>query len=94
MSKIKRITSWLIVASLALSAVFALVACKKDVIDNESTRLVLSTAELEGVFNPFYSSSGADSSIVGMTQISMLGSTTDGKIIGYGKENEIGRAHV
>ena len=35
MSKIKRITSWLIVASLALSAVFALVACKKDVIDNE-----------------------------------------------------------
>ncbi len=92
MSKIKRITSWLIVAALALSAVFALVACKKDVIDNENTRLVLSTAELEGVFNPFYSSSGADGSIVGMTQISMLGSTTDGKIIGYGKENASKRA--
>lgn len=83
MSKIKRFASILLVAVLALGAVFALVACKKNVIDNESTRLVLSTAELEGVFNPFYSSSGADGGIVGMTQISMLGADKNGVITGY-----------
>ncbi len=55
-------------------------------IDNESTRLVLSTAELDGVFNPFYSSSAPDGSIIGMTQISMLSSDKEGKPA-YG-ENE------
>ena len=44
------------------------------VIDNEETRLVLSTSELDGVFNPFYSSSAPDGSIVGMTQIGMISS--------------------
>ena len=50
------------------------------VVDNESTRLVLSTSELDGVFNPFYSSSGPDGSVVGMTQIGMLSSDKDGKV--------------
>ena len=56
------------------------------IIDNESTRLVLSTSELDGVFNPFYSSSASDGSVVGMTQIGMLSSDKDGKVA-YG-ENE------
>ena len=55
------------------------------VIDNESTRLVLSTSELDGVFNPFYSSSAPDGQIVGMTQISMLSSDKEGKVA-YGKD--------
>ena len=55
------------------------------IIDNESTRLVLSTSELDGVFNPFYSSSAADGSIIGMTQISMLSSDKDGKVA-YGED--------
>ena len=59
---------------------------KKMVVDNENTRLVLSTSELDGVFNPFYSSSGPDGSVVGMTQIGMLSSDKDGKVA-YG-ENE------
>ena len=54
-------------------------------IDNETYPLVLSTAELDGVFNPFYSSSAADGSIVGMTQIGMLSSDKDGKVA-YGKD--------
>ena len=58
---------------------------KKTVVDNESTRLVLSTSELDGVFNPFYSSSASDGSVVGMTQISMLSSDKDGKVA-YGKD--------
>ena len=56
------------------------------VIDNENTRLVISTSELDGVFNPFYSSSAPDGSVVGMTQIGMLSSDKDGKVA-YG-ENE------
>lgn len=54
-------------------------------ISNESTRLVLSTAELEGVFNPFYSSSAADGGIVSMTQIGMLSSDKEGKVA-YGTD--------
>ena len=82
----------LILAIATLAAVFA--SCGNDpsdpgtpgaVIDNESTRLVLSTSELDGVFNPFYSSSAPDGQIVGMTQISMLSSDKDGKVA-YGKD--------
>ena len=54
-------------------------------ISNESTRLVLASAELEGVFNPFYSSSAADGSIIGMTQIGMLSSDKEGKVA-YGAD--------
>ena len=55
------------------------------VISNETTRLVLASAELEGVFNPFYSSSGADGTIIGMTQIGMLSSDKYG-VVSYGKD--------
>ena len=34
--------------------------------------LVIMTEDLDGLFNPFYSTTGADSTIVSMTQISML----------------------
>ena len=33
---------------------------------------VIMSEELDGLFNPFYSTSGADSTIVSMTQIGML----------------------
>ena len=55
------------------------------VISNEETALVLSTSELDGVFNPFYSSSGPDGSVVGMTQIGMLSSDKYGKVA-YGED--------
>ena len=54
--------------------------------NNESDALVFSSGEFDGVFNPFYSSSAPDGSIVGMTQIGMLSSDKDGKVA-YG-ENE------
>ena len=55
------------------------------VLDNEKDRLVLSTSELDGVFNPFYSSSAADGSVIGMTQIGMLSSDKEGKVA-YGED--------
>ena len=53
--------------------------------DNEKTRLVLASQELDGVFNPFYSSAAADGSVVGMTQIGMLNSDKDGNVA-YGED--------
>ncbi len=77
----------LAITAMAVVSSMSLVACTTEQkISNESTRLVLATQELDGVFNPFYSTSATDSNIVGMTQISMLGSDKDGKVA-YG-ENE------
>lgn len=87
----KRILA-LLLACVMLAAVFT--GCKKDkdpddpdeqpgnkqYYDNETTRLVLSISELDGVFNPFYSSSAPDGEIVGMTQLSMLSSDKYGKV--------------
>ncbi len=59
--------------------------------DSEITEdypLLLSSQELDGVFNPFYSTTGPDSSIVSMTQIGMLGNDKDGKIV-YGEEEGV-----
>ncbi|MDE6397958.1 MAG: hypothetical protein K2L51_01420 [Clostridiales bacterium] len=67
---------------------FSLWGCGKDkkVYDNENDQLVLSTLECDRVFNPFYSTSGTDSNIVGMTQLSMLSNDKDGGVA-YG-DNE------
>ena len=53
---------------------------------NETVPLVLSTPEFDGVFSPFFSTNSADSSIVGLTQIGMIGNNSAGEpIVG---ENE------
>ena len=85
MKQFKRVICLMLVA-VTLLLVFS--GCKKDQqgegngtgISNETTRLVLASQELDGVFNPFYSSSAADGSIIGMTQVSMLSSDKYGKV--------------
>lgn len=47
--------------------------------NNETRPLTMSTGNPDGVFNPFFSTSAYDSSIVGMTQISMLSSDEKGE---------------
>ena len=79
MTKVKRFASLFLVIAMLFTAFATLVACK-DKIDNESTRLVIASQELDGVFNPFFSSSGPDNSIVGMTQISMLSADKDANV--------------
>ncbi len=90
MNKMKKIVSLVLAVVMICSSLATLASCDDPddgvVIDNEETRLVLSISELDGVFNPFYSSSAPDGSIVGMTQIGMLSSDKDGKVA-YG-ENE------
>lgn len=89
MKYVKRVMSLLLATAMVLCM---FVGCDQSgpqnngaVISNESTRLVLASAELEGVFNPFYSSSAADGTIIGMTQIGMLSSDKYGKVA-YGED--------
>ena len=81
----------LIIVTLTLT-VLCLVSCKKcnkcGKGTNEDTPLLLSSQELDGVFNPFFSSSAPDSNIVGMTQIGMLGNDSKGKVT-YGNEEGV-----
>ena len=74
---------FLTLSLIALSGL-ALASCGKG--NSEDTPLLLSSQELDKVFNPFYSSSAPDSQVVGMTQISMLGNNSKGEVT-YG-ENE------
>lgn len=85
MKSTKKILSLLLAALMLLGSFATLISCANTGIDNESTRLVLSTAELDGVFNPFYATSGPDMSIIGMTQIGMLTTDKYGKPA-YGKD--------
>ena len=53
--------------------------------------LVLMSEELDGLFNPFFSTTGADGNIVGMTQIGMLTAKYEnGSIVeGYGDDEAV-----
>ena len=76
---------------LVTVAVFAVAGCKKGCKKNkmnEDTPLLLSSQELDKVFNPFFSSSAPDSQIVGMTQIGMLGNDSKGNVT-YGADEAV-----
>ena len=49
--------------------------------DPETRALVMSISTPDGVFNPFFSTSGYDSSIISMTQASMLGANYLGEVV-------------
>ncbi len=67
----RRILSLLLCALTLFSACSGLVSCGKG---NKNDALVIMTEALDGLFNPFFSTSANDSTIVGMTQIGMLSS--------------------
>ncbi len=50
--------------------------------------LVIMTEELNGLFNPFYSTAGTDMDVVGQTQISMLSTDNSGDIA-YGDDEPV-----
>ncbi len=76
-------------AAIALSAVFgcgalgAFAGCT-----NGSKYLVIMTQELNGLFNPFFSTSGTDMDVVGQTQLSMFSTDEEGKIA-YGDDEAV-----
>lgn len=79
--------------TLMATTAFSVVGCKDDkpsgggstTKTNMETRpLVMSISTPDGVFNPFFSTSAYDSSILGMTQIGMLGNDKKGNLVwGY-----------
>ena len=89
MKTFNKVVCLILALVMLMGSMTALVGCNNNagatVVDNESTRLVLSTSELDGVFNPFYATSGPDNTIIGMTQIGMLTTDKLGKPA-YGKD--------
>lgn len=53
---------------------------------NEETPLIFSTQDLDGLLNPFFSTNAADSSVISLTQISMLGNDMNGNVT-YGNDH-------
>ncbi len=77
----KRIVSVALAGVLGCGGAVGLAACK----GNGDRALVIMTEELNGLFNPFYSTAGTDMDVVGQTQISMLATDNEGKV-SYGNE--------
>ena len=70
----KRIISLILAVILCLGVLFTAVSCGGGVTTTPEA-LVIMTDNLDGLFNPFFSTSAADGTIVGMTQIGMLSSS-------------------
>ena len=80
----KKILSLMLLMAVALT----LVGCGDSSGSVDERALVLSSQELDKVFNPFYSSSAPDSQIVGMTQMGMLANDAKGNIV-YGEDEGV-----
>ena len=83
-----RILSLVLCVTMLLGVVSMFASCSKK---NKTDALVIMSEELDGLFNPFYSTTGADGTIVGMTQIGMLTSKyVNGSIeVGFGDDEAV-----
>ena len=72
--KTSRILGGVVCGVLCLSLLPWMGSCKKGKKDS----IVIMTEELSGLFNPFYATAGTDMEVVGMTQISMLSTDSNG----------------
>ena len=77
--KLRNVAKIMTVAMGACAIVAPLTACNGKGLSNETSHLVLASDILDGVFNPFFYTAGADGEIVGQTQIGMLTSDSNGK---------------
>lgn len=59
-----------------------------DTYDNENDPLIFSTLAVDGVFNPFFYTSGTDGTVLGMTQLSLLTNDENGNPA-YGDDEEV-----
>ncbi len=83
----KRILSLILAIALCASMAVGLSGCGSSGTD----AFVIMTEQLDGLFNPFFSTSAADSTIVGMTQIGMLSSDyVNGEVeVAYGDDEAV-----
>ena len=82
MKNAKKITTIVLIAAMIIVMTASLAACDKkgQSYDPETRPFAMSISTPDGVFNPFFSTSAYDSSIVGMTQIGMLSTDSKGNI--------------
>ncbi len=83
----KKIISLLLVLAMCLSMAGMLAGCG----GSSTDAFVIMTEQLDGLFNPFFSTSASDATIVGMTQIGMLSSTyVNGEVeVAYGDDQPV-----
>lgn len=85
---VKTIARAMTVTIGVVAVVAPLTACN-DGRSNETTPLVLASDVLDGVFNPFFYTAGADGEVVGQTQVGMLSSDESGKLIANWNEPSV-----
>ena len=73
--KFKTAVSLSLIAVLGASTASVFAGCTK----GQKDAVTIMTEQLNGLFNPFYSTSGTDMDVVGMTQIGMLSTNEEGK---------------
>ena len=86
----KRIISLLLCIAMCFSATLSLTGCSQSKDGDGSEAFVIMIETLDGLFNPFFSTSANDGTIVAMTQIGMLASKLDENneaVVAFG-ENE------
>ena len=92
----KKLLSFLVLVAVCVSMLSVFTGCKgKNSGGSNPDALVIMTDQLDGLFNPFFSTSASDGTIVAMTQIGMLSSqcvynadgTVQSVIVSFG-ENE------
>ena len=87
----KRVLAMVLCVVMCLGMMSMFTGCKKDGGSSAAKpdAFVIMSENLDGLFNPYYSTSAPDGTIVSMTQIGMLGSNfVDGKVqVAYG-DNE------
>ncbi len=83
----KKILSLLLCLAMCLSMVAMLSGCGS----KKSDAFVIMTDSLDGLFNPFYSTSSGDGTIVSMTQIGMLSATYKNEkvTVAYGDDEAV-----
>ncbi len=87
--KTSRIFGGVVCGVLCLSLLPWMGSCKKGKKDS----VVIMTEELSGLFNPFYATAGTDMDVVGMTQISMLSTDSNGDPVAGDDEATVVKAY-
>ena len=84
----KKIISLILCLSMCIGSMAAFTGCGKD---KKPDAFVIMTDQLDGLFNPFFSTSASDGTIVSMTQIGMLGSKyVNGEVeVAYGEDEAV-----
>ena len=85
----KRIVSMMLAVVMLFGVLASTTACGNKTETPDA--LVIMTEDLDGLFNPFFSTTGADANIVAMTQVGMLGSDyVNGDVaVAFGKDHAV-----